>query len=178
GPTAGAPADDRIKATPAPRTVMTGVAAAIRDIAGQHAEGLLTDEKYNEHKKVLLETSAGHPRLGEQVARDAGLSARRDAVRKGDTDLNHTGHIRNKKVGVEHFSNAISNVISHSRIMCPKVSRCRSGGCDERCVGSSVLHSIAFPVSDVTQGAQFDLESGLSHTPPATLCLSNTLVFG
>ena len=64
GHTAGAPADDCVKASPAPRTVVTGVAAAIRDIASQRAEGLLSEEEYNEHKKGLLESSLGHPQLG------------------------------------------------------------------------------------------------------------------
>ena len=61
---AGAPAGDCVKASPAPRTVVTGVAAAIRDIASQRAEGLLSEEEYNEHKKGLLESSLGHPALG------------------------------------------------------------------------------------------------------------------
>ena len=64
GHTAGAPADDCVKASPAPRTVVTGVAAAIRDIASQRAEGLLSEEEYNEHKKGLLESSLGQPPLG------------------------------------------------------------------------------------------------------------------
>ena len=44
---------------PAPRTVMTGVAAAIRDIAVQHAAGLLSNQEYTEQKKMLLEISFG-----------------------------------------------------------------------------------------------------------------------
>ncbi|GFG67799.1 putative PPE family protein PPE29 [Mycobacterium kubicae] len=52
----GAPTNDCVEASPAPRTVMTGVAAAIREIARQRAEGLLTEAEYNEHKKHLLES--------------------------------------------------------------------------------------------------------------------------
>jgi PPE-repeat protein len=48
------------EATPAPRTVVTGVAAAIRDIAKQRAQGYLTEEEYKEQKKRLLEISSGH----------------------------------------------------------------------------------------------------------------------
>ncbi|OBJ76703.1 hypothetical protein A5656_28200 [Mycobacterium gordonae] len=44
---------------PAPRTVMTGVAAAIRDIAVQRAAGLLSNQEYTEQKKMLLEISFG-----------------------------------------------------------------------------------------------------------------------
>jgi PPE-repeat protein len=51
-------------ASPAPRTVVTGVAAAIRDIARQRAEGRLTDEEYTEQKKQLLEISIRHRPLG------------------------------------------------------------------------------------------------------------------
>jgi hypothetical protein len=51
--------DDDVEATPAPRTVMTGVAAAIRDIAKQHAAGLLTEQEYVEQKKQLLQISFG-----------------------------------------------------------------------------------------------------------------------
>ncbi len=59
GRTAEAPTDDDAEATPAPRTVMTGVAAAIRDIAIQLAEGRLTEQEYAEQKKQLLEISFG-----------------------------------------------------------------------------------------------------------------------
>ncbi len=52
-------ADDDVDATPAPRTVMTGVAAAIRDIAALRAEGRLTEQEYNEQKKQLLQISFG-----------------------------------------------------------------------------------------------------------------------
>ena len=52
-------ADDETEAAPAPRTVMTGVAAAIRDIAKQRAEGRLTEQEYNEQKKQLLQISFG-----------------------------------------------------------------------------------------------------------------------
>jgi PPE-repeat protein len=48
------------EATPAPRTVVTGVAAAIRDIAKQRAQGYLTEQEYKEQKKRLLEISSGH----------------------------------------------------------------------------------------------------------------------
>jgi PPE-repeat protein len=54
-----APTDGDAEATPAPRTVMTGVAAAIRDIAKQRTEGRLTDQQYTEQKKKLLEISFG-----------------------------------------------------------------------------------------------------------------------
>jgi PPE-repeat protein len=63
GNTAAAPPDDCVKAPPAPRKVVTGVVAAIRDVARQRAEGLLTEQEYNERKKVLLESSLGHPTL-------------------------------------------------------------------------------------------------------------------
>ncbi len=53
------PADDDVEASPAPRTVMTGVAAAIRDIAKQRAEGQLTEQEYTEQKKQLLQISFG-----------------------------------------------------------------------------------------------------------------------
>jgi PPE-repeat protein len=59
GRTAEAPTDDDAEATPAPRTVMTGVAAAIRDIAIQHAAGRLTEQEYTEQKKKLLGISFG-----------------------------------------------------------------------------------------------------------------------
>lgn len=52
-------ADDEVEASPAPRTVMTGVAAAIRDIAKLRAEGRLTEQEYNEQKKQLLQISFG-----------------------------------------------------------------------------------------------------------------------
>jgi PPE-repeat protein len=53
-------ADDHVEASPAPRTVVTGVAAAIRDIARQREQGQLTEQEYHEQKKRLLEISAGH----------------------------------------------------------------------------------------------------------------------
>jgi PPE-repeat protein len=53
------PADDDTEATPAPRTVMTGVAAAIRDIAKLRAEGRLSEQEYTEQKKQLLRISFG-----------------------------------------------------------------------------------------------------------------------
>jgi hypothetical protein len=49
---------------PAPRTVVTGVAAAIRDITKQRAQGYLTEEEYREQKKRLLEVSVRHRPLG------------------------------------------------------------------------------------------------------------------
>jgi hypothetical protein len=52
--------DVEAEATPAPRTVVTGVAAAIRDIAKQRAQGYLTEQEYKEQKKRLLEISSGH----------------------------------------------------------------------------------------------------------------------
>jgi PPE-repeat protein len=56
----GAASDDEPEATPAPRTVVTGVAAAIRDIAKQRDRGYLTDEEYRAQKTRLLEISSGH----------------------------------------------------------------------------------------------------------------------
>jgi hypothetical protein len=56
----GAASDGEPEATPAPRTVVTGVAAAIRDIAKQRAQGYLTEQEYTEQKKRLLEISSGH----------------------------------------------------------------------------------------------------------------------
>lgn len=56
----GAAGDGEPEATPAPRTVVTGVAAAIRDIAKQRAQGYLTEQEYKEQKKRLLEISSGH----------------------------------------------------------------------------------------------------------------------
>jgi PPE-repeat protein len=49
---------------PAPRTVVTGVAAAIREITTQRAQGYLTEEEYREQKKRLLEVSIRHRPLG------------------------------------------------------------------------------------------------------------------
>jgi PPE-repeat protein len=56
----GTASDGESEATPAPRTVVTGVAAAIRDIAKQRAQGYLTEQEYKEQKKRLLEISSGH----------------------------------------------------------------------------------------------------------------------
>jgi hypothetical protein len=53
------PADDEVEAAPAPRTVMTGVAAAIREIAKLRAEGRLTEQEYNDQKKQLLRITFG-----------------------------------------------------------------------------------------------------------------------
>jgi hypothetical protein len=55
----GAASDGEPEAKPAPRTVVTGVAAAIRDIARQRAEGRLSEQEYTEQKKRLLEISSG-----------------------------------------------------------------------------------------------------------------------
>jgi PPE-repeat protein len=60
----GAAGDGEAEASPAPRTVVTGVAAAIRDIAKQRDQGRLTEEEYNEQKKRLLEISVRHRPLG------------------------------------------------------------------------------------------------------------------
>ncbi len=59
-----ATADGEPEVSPAPRTVVTGVAAAIRDIAKQRAQGYLTEEEYSEQKKRLLEISVRHRPLG------------------------------------------------------------------------------------------------------------------
>jgi PPE-repeat protein len=56
----GTARDGDPEVTPAPRTVVTGVAAAIRDIAKQRAQGYLTEQEYREQKKRLLEVSIGH----------------------------------------------------------------------------------------------------------------------
>jgi PPE-repeat protein len=60
----GAAGDGEAEASPAPRTVVTGVAAAIRDIAKQRDHGRLTEEEYNEQKKRLLEISVRNRPLG------------------------------------------------------------------------------------------------------------------
>jgi PPE-repeat protein len=57
-------ADGNGEASPAPRTVVTGVAAAIRDIAKQRDEGRLSEQEYTEQKKRLLEISIRHRPLG------------------------------------------------------------------------------------------------------------------
>jgi PPE-repeat protein len=57
--------NDDVEASPAPRTVVTGVAAAIRDIAKQRDRGQLTEQEYHEQKKRLLEISAGHRPFGQ-----------------------------------------------------------------------------------------------------------------
>lgn len=59
GSAADSPADDDVEITPAPRSVMTGVAAAIRDITRQRADGRLNEQEYTEQKKRLLEISFG-----------------------------------------------------------------------------------------------------------------------
>jgi PPE-repeat protein len=58
GRTEDAPAED-VEVLPAPRTVMTGVAAAIRDIAVQRAAGRLSEQEYTERKNSLLEIFNG-----------------------------------------------------------------------------------------------------------------------
>jgi len=60
GPAGGVAGDGEADASPAPRTVVTGVAAAIRDIAKQRDQGYLTEQEYKEQKKRLLEVSIGH----------------------------------------------------------------------------------------------------------------------
>ncbi len=59
GRAAGA-TDDEADVIPAPRTVVTGVAAAIREIAKQRDTGKITEQEYTEQKKRLLEVSLGH----------------------------------------------------------------------------------------------------------------------
>lgn len=60
----GAAGDGEAEASPAPRTVVTGVAAAIREITKLRNEGRLTDQEYKEQKKRLLEVSIRHRPLG------------------------------------------------------------------------------------------------------------------
>ncbi len=64
GRASGAAGDDEADVIPAPRTVVTGVAAAIREIAKQRDSGRLTEQEYKEQKKRLLEVSLGHRPLG------------------------------------------------------------------------------------------------------------------
>jgi PPE-repeat protein len=64
GRAGGSASDDEAEVTPAPRTVVTGVAAAIRDIAKQRNQGYLTEEEYREQKKRLLEISIRQRPLG------------------------------------------------------------------------------------------------------------------
>jgi PPE-repeat protein len=64
GRTSGAAGDDEAEVLPAPRTVVTGVAAAIREITKLRNEGRLTEEEYKEQKKRLLEVSVRHRPLG------------------------------------------------------------------------------------------------------------------
>jgi PPE-repeat protein len=64
GRAGGTAADDDADVVPAPRTVVTGVAAAIREITKQRAQGYLTEEEYKEQKKRLLEVSIRHRPLG------------------------------------------------------------------------------------------------------------------
>jgi hypothetical protein len=58
------PVNDDVEAAPAPRTVVTGVAAAIRDIAKQRDQGQLTEQEYHEQKMRLLEFSIRQRPLG------------------------------------------------------------------------------------------------------------------
>jgi PPE-repeat protein len=60
----GSAGDDETEVTPAPRTVVTGVAAAIRVIAKQREQGYLSEQEYKEQKKRLLEISVRHRPLG------------------------------------------------------------------------------------------------------------------
>ena len=60
----GAAGDDEPEVSLAPRTVVTGVAAAIREITKLRNQGRLTEEEYNEQKKRLLEISVRHRPLG------------------------------------------------------------------------------------------------------------------
>jgi PPE-repeat protein len=60
----GAAADAEVEPSPAPRTVVTGVAAAIREIARQRDQGRLSEQEYTEQKKRLLEISIRHRPLG------------------------------------------------------------------------------------------------------------------
>jgi PPE-repeat protein len=62
--TPGAAVDGEAEATPAPRTVVTGVAAAIREITKLRDNGRLTEEEYREQKKHLLAISIRHRPLG------------------------------------------------------------------------------------------------------------------
>jgi PPE-repeat protein len=64
GRTPGAATDVEADASPAPRTVVTGVAAAIREITKLRNDGRLTEEEYREQKKHLLEISIRHRPLG------------------------------------------------------------------------------------------------------------------
>jgi hypothetical protein len=64
GRAGGTATDDDADVVPAPRTVVTGVAAAIREITKQRAQGYLTEEEYKEQKKRLLEVSLRHRPLG------------------------------------------------------------------------------------------------------------------
>jgi PPE-repeat protein len=56
----GSAGEAEVEPSPAPRTVVTGVAAAIREIARQRDEGRLTEQEYTEQKKRLLEISIRH----------------------------------------------------------------------------------------------------------------------
>jgi PPE-repeat protein len=64
GRTPGAAADVEPDASPAPRTVVTGVAAAIREITKLRDNGRLTEEEYRDQKKHLLAISIRHRPLG------------------------------------------------------------------------------------------------------------------
>jgi PPE-repeat protein len=60
----GAAVDDEPEATPAPRTVVTGVASAIREITKLRNEGRLSEEEYKKQKKHLLGISIQQRPLG------------------------------------------------------------------------------------------------------------------
>jgi hypothetical protein len=60
GRTSDTASDNEADVLSAPRTVVTGVAAAIRDITKQRDQGYLTEEDYREQKKRLLEISVRH----------------------------------------------------------------------------------------------------------------------
>jgi PPE-repeat protein len=60
GRTSDTASDNEADVLSAPRTVVTGVAAAIRDITKQRDQGYLTEEDYREQKTRLLEISVRH----------------------------------------------------------------------------------------------------------------------
>jgi PPE-repeat protein len=60
GHASDAAADGEAEVAPAPRTVVTGVAAAIRQITRLRDQGRLSEREYNEQKKQLLEISLRH----------------------------------------------------------------------------------------------------------------------
>jgi PPE-repeat protein len=64
GRSPGAADGAEVEASPAPRSVVTGVAAAIREIAKLRDQGRLSEEEYKQQKKRLLEISIRHRPLG------------------------------------------------------------------------------------------------------------------